>query len=105
MKTNPNQGTVPQWKIRIASLARRLAVAGAVVATLGLAYGPSVNPLGGGECSAIPRSRRSTVNGTSWRNSLGSSKTGRVVLHTMCLLRHPERASWHWQGILREFAA
>jgi len=105
MKTYENPGMLPELKARIVPLARRLAIAGAVVATLGLAYGPSINHLHCGECSAIPRARRSTSIGTSWKNGLGSSKMGRVVLHTMCLVRHPERASWHWQGILRELAA
>jgi hypothetical protein len=27
---------------------------------------------------------------------------GRIVLHTFCLLRHPRRVRWHWQGIRRE---
>jgi len=105
MKTNQNQGILPQLKARNVPLARRLAIAGAVVATLGLGSAPSINPHHWGECSATSGGRSSTSAGASWRNGLGSSRTGRVVLHTMCLLRHPERASWHWQGIVRELAA
>jgi len=35
-------------------------------------------------------------------NTLAGSKAGRVILHSLCLLRHPSSAWWHWQGILRE---
>ena len=38
-------------------------------------------------------------------NTLAKSRVGRVLLHSLCLLRHPNRLGWHWRGILREFAA
>jgi hypothetical protein len=38
-------------------------------------------------------------------NDLSSSRSGRVLLHTFCLIRHPERARWHWHGILRELTS
>ncbi len=47
---------------------------------------------------ASPHLKVSLVNG------LAASKAGRIVLHTVCLMRHPEKAAWHWHGILREFA-
>ena len=37
--------------------------------------------------------------------TLASSRSGRVLLHVLCLLRHPARTHWHWCGILREFKA
>ena len=36
-------------------------------------------------------------------NAIASSRLGRVLLHALCLLRHPARLRWHWDGILREF--
>jgi hypothetical protein len=33
---------------------------------------------------------------------LANSRLGRVLLHALCFFRHPDRAQWHWQGILRE---
>ena len=38
-------------------------------------------------------------------NAMASSWLGRVLLHALCLLRHPEYGRWHWVGILREFKA
>jgi len=35
-------------------------------------------------------------------NTLASTRLGRVLLHALCLLRHPARSRWHWQGIVRE---
>jgi hypothetical protein len=37
-------------------------------------------------------------------NSLANFKLGRVLLHTLCLIRHPDKRRWHWHGIVREFA-
>lgn len=37
-------------------------------------------------------------------NLLANSRLGRIALHTLCLLHHPGRLRWHWQGIVREFA-
>lgn len=37
--------------------------------------------------------------------TLASSRLGRVLLHALCLLRHPSHSRWHWQGILRELHA
>jgi hypothetical protein len=34
---------------------------------------------------------------------LANYSAGRVLLHVVCLVRHPRRAQWHWSGILREF--
>jgi hypothetical protein len=42
--------------------------------------------------------------GRAWKNQLGGSRMGRLVLHAMCMMQHPERAGWHWQGMVREFA-
>lgn len=39
-----------------------------------------------------------------FRAVLAESRPGRVILHTLCLLRRPCRFQWHWQGIVREFA-
>jgi hypothetical protein len=36
-------------------------------------------------------------------NALAASRTGRVLLHALCLLRHPTHMRWHWGGIVREF--
>ncbi len=105
MKTNENQKIFPRLKNRIFSLAHRLAIVGAIVGMLGITYCPPVSHLESGTSSGIPQSRKSTSAKVGWSNKLGGSKTGRVVLHTMCLFRHPERASWHWHGIMREFAA
>lgn len=105
MKTNETERIFRGLKASMAPLAHRLAIASAVVATLGLAYGPSINQLDWAGSMEGPNSRKPTAARASWKNALAESKTGRVVLHTMCLLRHPERASWHWHGILREFAA
>ncbi|HVR37138.1 MAG TPA: hypothetical protein VMS21_14945 [Methylomirabilota bacterium] len=38
----------------------------------------------------------------STQTTLAASRTGRILLHTFCLIRHPDHARWHWQGILRE---
>jgi len=38
-------------------------------------------------------------------NALAQTRTGRVLLHTLCLIRHPANLRWHWRGIRREFAA
>lgn len=35
-------------------------------------------------------------------NAMASSRLGRVLLHALCLLRHPAHGRWHWVGILRE---
>jgi hypothetical protein len=35
-------------------------------------------------------------------STLAASRSGRVVLHVLCLLRHPGHAQWHWRGIVRE---
>ena len=37
-------------------------------------------------------------------NALAYTRTGRVLLHALCLIRHPAKLRWHWQGIRREFA-
>lgn len=36
-------------------------------------------------------------------NFLSETKSGRVLLHALCLLRCPRHAAWHWRGMLREF--
>jgi hypothetical protein len=36
---------------------------------------------------------------------LAQTRFGRVVLHVVCCLRKPKHVSWHWQGIVREFAS
>jgi hypothetical protein len=36
-------------------------------------------------------------------NSLARTAPGRILLHALCLLRHPEHVRWHWHGIRREF--
>jgi hypothetical protein len=33
---------------------------------------------------------------------LATSRFGRIVLHAICLMRHPDNARWHCDGILRE---
>ena len=38
-------------------------------------------------------------------NHLAASKSGRMLLHAICLLRHPNHSRWHWKGIMREFAS
>ena len=38
-------------------------------------------------------------------NALASSRLGRVLLHALCLLRHPAHGRWHLNGIVREFKA
>jgi hypothetical protein len=37
-------------------------------------------------------------------NFLSRTKPGRVLLHALCVLRRPRHVSWHWHGIVREFA-
>ncbi len=32
------------------------------------------------------------------------TRIGRVLLHTLCILKRPENFRWHWQGIRREFS-
>lgn len=44
----------------------------------------------------------SRFNRSYWTYEMAASKWGRVVLHTLCLLRHPAHARWHWDGIVRE---
>lgn len=39
-----------------------------------------------------------------WKNGLGGNRTGRLVLHALCMVQHPDRVGWHWQGMVREFA-
>jgi hypothetical protein len=46
----------------------------------------------------IARAKGPTVN------FLSKTKSGRVLLHALCVLRCPHRGHWHWLGILREFA-
>ncbi len=36
--------------------------------------------------------------------ALAAHTPGRILLHSLCLLRCPRHASWHWQGIRREAA-
>lgn len=38
-------------------------------------------------------------------NAMASYRLGRVLLHALCLLRHPAHSRWHWCGILRELKA
>jgi hypothetical protein len=33
---------------------------------------------------------------------LANSRLGRVLLHALCLARHPAQTRWHWHGIVRE---
>jgi hypothetical protein len=35
-------------------------------------------------------------------NAMAESRLGRVLLHALCLLRHPVHLHWHWSGIRRE---
>ncbi|HTL58281.1 MAG TPA: hypothetical protein VL361_21520 [Candidatus Limnocylindrales bacterium] len=35
---------------------------------------------------------------------LAQTRFGRVLLHVGCCLKRPGHLSWHWHGILREFA-
>ena len=35
-------------------------------------------------------------------NQLASFRLGRVLLHALCLVRHPAHVRWHWAGIVRE---
>ncbi|MEO5803380.1 MAG: M6 family metalloprotease domain-containing protein [Verrucomicrobiota bacterium] len=37
-------------------------------------------------------------------NSFSSTSFGRIILHSACILRHPQHFTWHWQGIVREFS-
>jgi hypothetical protein len=37
-------------------------------------------------------------------NFFSKTKSGRVLLHALCALRRPRQVSWHWHGIVREFA-
>jgi len=37
-------------------------------------------------------------------NALSAKISGRVLLHLICLVRRPDHASWHWQGIVRELS-
>lgn len=37
------------------------------------------------------------------RNELAGSRCGRVILHALCVIHHPNRLQWHWRGIVREF--
>ena len=83
----------------------RLAAAGMIAAMLGLGLGGSVAPQESTRLAALERGTRLTPARASWKNHLGNSRTGRVILHTVCLIRHPQKATWHWHGILREFAA
>ena len=34
--------------------------------------------------------------------NLATSRMGRVLIHAVCVLRHPANLRWHWDGILRE---
>ena len=36
--------------------------------------------------------------------TLVRTRLGRVLLHVACCLRRPSHLSWHWHGIVREFA-
>jgi len=36
--------------------------------------------------------------------TLAGSRFGRVLLHSLCMLKRPNRLRWHWRGIVREFA-
>jgi hypothetical protein len=92
-------------KSKTAQNGNRLAASGMIAATLALGLGTAVSQLEGSRLAALDRSARITPARASWKNNLGNSRTGRVILHTVCLIRHPENATWHWHGILREFAA
>jgi hypothetical protein len=56
--------------------------------------------------SVLKNSRSCFLRGS--RNALmialAQARMARVLLHTLCLLRHPARRRWHWQGIRRELA-
>jgi|WetSurMetagenome_2_1015567.scaffolds.fasta_scaffold775231_2 hypothetical protein len=105
MKTQAQNWIRFVLKSNAAQNGSRLAAAGMLAATLGLGYGTPVGQPERARLAALDRSTRITPARASWKNSLGNSRTGRVILHTVCLIRHPERATWHWHGILREFAA
>ena len=83
----------------------RLAAAGMIATIVGLGFGASAGHLEGSRLAALEQDTRLTPARASWKNHLGNSRTGRVLLHTVCLIRHPQKATWHWHGILREFAA
>jgi hypothetical protein len=96
---------LPQIEDRITTLSHRLVVPGACVAALGISLHLPCSQLEGTDSATVYRVRKTTTAKVSRMNGLGGSKAGRVILHTVCLVRHPDRASWHWRGILREFAA
>jgi hypothetical protein len=85
-------------------LSRRLAAAAMFIATAGFCFGALPHPTEPSPASAFAGDRTSLHPKVSRMNQLGTSKAGRLVLHTVCLIRHPENAAWHWHGILREFA-
>jgi hypothetical protein len=47
------------------------------------------------------RSKQSVMSMT---NTLSSKRSGRVLLHLVCLVRRPDHAGWHWQGVVRELS-
>jgi hypothetical protein len=85
-------------------LGRRLAAAALFIATAGFGFGSFPQQAEPSPASAIAGDRTSLHPKVSRMNHLGASMAGRLVLHTVCLIRHPENAVWHWHGILREFA-
>jgi hypothetical protein len=36
------------------------------------------------------------------KNKLAESSTGRIILHSVCLIVNRKKAAWHWAGIKRE---
>ena len=104
MKTNALNWIRFLLKTNTARCGNRLAVTGMIAATLGLGLGACHDHLERSRLAALDRATRITPVRMSWKNQLGCSRTGRVILHTVCLIRHPQNACWHWRGILREFA-
>ena len=103
MKTERSRKKLLRIKGKIPRLSCGLAVAGVFIAALGLTLQPAARLTERTETAVLARSRKAVH--ASVIDNLANSKTGRVVLHTLCLVRHPDRASWHWHGILRELAA
>ncbi len=92
-------------KTALVKRGNRWATAGLLVGAVGLGLGEASSRLESTHLAVLDRGTRLAPARLSWKSNLGSSRTGRVILHTVCLIRHPQKASWHWHGILREFSA
>ena len=105
MKSNTLNRTLSLRKTKTVQQGNRLAIAAMIAAILGLGLGTSSAPFESARLAPLDRETRIAPPRLNWKNQLGNSRTGRVLLHTVCLIRHPQKATWHWRGILREFAA